>query len=954
MSKLFVDVHAQIKVVDVFVPNKMRLHDLRNFEKAREVTISDILDPESAATRVLLVGEAGMGKTTLLKYITQIWCNVYDSDLLTHDSPLGTDSEIKALLNYRYLFFISIAVVDKEKFIMNMIYERLAKDFNRDIINDILREDKCLILIDGVDGMKTGQQRSRCFKSLDFFQKNCTIIISVRPKTLREWCPTQREVDITVELEGIKREFVPKFIDRNVCELDKITKQTELSKTVVDKPWNFGDMDDFKNPLILKLAVVTWHLNGQVPSSMGNLFVHVICILLSKIKIDDYSSLQHPNDESFPCPIKHWKYLFPFKRQLINFGRFMFDTLLDKSYGEVVLDKTSMMSALNEYEINVFIQTGVLDRHISRICEFSLLCDSFRLFLAAIYLSSLDNTDREKRVRAMCESGEDVEEFTGVFQFLCALRPDNVVATVELLESLDQDHIATGSVHCTAFKCLREVVIQGGCTLQENKGQRKFPMTTVLLEREADKSCLKYIDLNTVRVLCATCHEQNDFSIDSGLLFKILGSCPQLRTFILRNTHLSRSDILSLVCDCSLTNVTFRNVECRPKNDIEMIDDSLDQTGMEMTARVCQIRDSPDILAYITNAPELEELTIEGPISRQDVFYVMRSLVCLELVNTELTHTQMTWVLCEINCLRSVSLTNVKCEEDSKCGCQDHKGLETGGAMKLTEFCVINSSESVLRHITSAINCQELKFIRKRNTAFLDDQLLVGFPFSQINDLRLGLNALTYLVLCNIHLTHLEMTHILCNIKNLKSFSVTDVIFVDDTFCEEGYSQRNDSLIKKIEVVQLMGGSDKGGNGGARKSNSQGLFPGIEKFSALDTITVDGLSDQSGLRELLNKSCIPRSVKLSSMKLYLKDLLMEMKQKCRYKYSSTEIVLTDIKPLDLIFVDQQWLTAENISINEWQVDMTYDQRTVHTNTRLTLSSPHVSIRSSRPFATRVI
>lgn len=359
-------------------------------------------------------------------------------------------------------------------------------------------------------------------------------------------------------------------------------------------------------------------------------------------------------------------------------------------------------------------------------------------------------------------------------------------------------------------------------------------------------------------------------------------------------------------------------------------------------------------MAYITNAPELEELTIEGPIGRQDVFYVMRSLVCLELVNTELTHTQMAWVLCEINCLRSVSLTNVKCEEDSKCGCQDQKGLETKGAMKLTKFCVIDSSESVLRHITSAVNCRELKFIRKRNTALLDDQLLVGFPFSQINDLRLGLNALTYLVLCNIHLTHLEMTHILCNVMYLESVSLTDVIFADDTFCEEGYSQRNDSLIEKMEVVQLRGSSDKGDNGCACKSKSQGLFPCIKKFSKLETITVDGLSDQSGVRELLNKSCRPRSVKLSSMKLCLKDLLMDMKQKCENKYSSTDIVLTDIKPLDQIFVDQEWVTAKNFSINEWKLHKAYDGRYVHTNTRLTLSSPNVSIRSSRPFATRVI
>lgn len=588
MSKLFVDVHAQIKVIDVFVPNKMRLHDLRNIEKAQEVTISDILDPESAATRVLLVGEAGMGKTTLLKYITQIWCNAYDSDLLTHDSPLGARSEIKALQNYHYLFFISIAVADEEVFIMNMIYERLAKDFNRDIINDILKEDKCLILIDGVDGMKTGQQRSLCFKSLDFFQKNCTIIISVRPKTVREWCPTQREVDITVELEGIKREFVPEFIEKTVCELDKTTKQTELSKGVVDKLWNISDLDDFKAPLILNLAVVTWHLNGQVPSSVGNLFVHVICKLLSKIKLDDYSSWQAQNDESFPRPIKLWKHLVPLRRELINFDRCMFDSLLDKSYAEVVLDKTSLMSALKEYEIKTFLQTGVLDRHISegtRICEFSFPCDSFRLFLAAIYLSSLNNTDREEHVRALCKSG-DVEEFTDVFQFLCALRPDNAVATAELIESLDQDHIATGSVHCTAFKCLREVVIQGGCALQESKGPLKIPMHTVLLEQEADKSCLEYIDLTTVRVLCATRHDQNGFSFDSRLLFEILGSCPQLRTFILRNTHLSRSDILSLVCDCSLTMVTFWNVECRQKADIEMVDDSLDQTGMEMTARL--------------------------------------------------------------------------------------------------------------------------------------------------------------------------------------------------------------------------------------------------------------------------------------------------------------------------------------------------------------------------------
>ena len=98
--------------------------------------------------RVILLGEAGAGKTTLCKHLTDVWCD-------TKTEPQFSDvDEVK---QFQYFFYVSCRFAEEKETILDMINNQLFDDEALKTVAIYMvkhHPERCLIVLDGADEWK--------------------------------------------------------------------------------------------------------------------------------------------------------------------------------------------------------------------------------------------------------------------------------------------------------------------------------------------------------------------------------------------------------------------------------------------------------------------------------------------------------------------------------------------------------------------------------------------------------------------------------------------------------------------------------------------------------------------------------------------------------------------------------------------------------------------------------
>ena len=135
---------ASINVQDIFTP-VVFVGD----NKEMLVSYNDLFYKKGVfQNKIMLLGKAGAGKTTLCKHLADVWCN---------PTAKQQFDDVDVLRQYMFLFYVSFRFAEKNETVLEMIENQLFDNEEmKDIAFQVLKHnsDSCLILMDGFDELQ--------------------------------------------------------------------------------------------------------------------------------------------------------------------------------------------------------------------------------------------------------------------------------------------------------------------------------------------------------------------------------------------------------------------------------------------------------------------------------------------------------------------------------------------------------------------------------------------------------------------------------------------------------------------------------------------------------------------------------------------------------------------------------------------------------------------------------
>ena len=220
LEDVFVEVHLQKQSTES-LPENISLLDLK--EKETQVQTGDVIPPGQlfgnlggdrnkikTATKVLLQGRPGVGKSTLVKYAAQQWVN----------GSLWDDT--------KYTFLVSLKELelppDESWSLSNLLFDGLIPPKHQDACLEVImkRPQEVLVIMDGYDERRCTDKQQEQNKNEADLAKLLSDIINNRvlpgAKVLVSSRPNKqlpvKAFNHTVELRGFTKEMINEYVDK--------------------------------------------------------------------------------------------------------------------------------------------------------------------------------------------------------------------------------------------------------------------------------------------------------------------------------------------------------------------------------------------------------------------------------------------------------------------------------------------------------------------------------------------------------------------------------------------------------------------------------------------------------------------------------------------------------------------------------------------------------------------
>lgn len=250
-TKTIINRTEPIKLKDFYQPLFIRRFG-RNFSDER-IETTDCKTLFSENNFVTLIGTAGSGKSTILKYLLV--------------NSIETKFKVPIKIELRYLNTYQGSLI---KFIKEEIFKLSQLAFDENIIDRLLKSGKFLIFLDGYDELSSFV-KDNITKDINditrIYNKN-TYVITSRPYTNIELLARFRNYEVCELSENEIELFVRKQIPSSEKEIvDKIIEAIQKSDQ------NYASY--LSNPLLLSMFILTYQTYSNVPPKKSSFYRQV-------------------------------------------------------------------------------------------------------------------------------------------------------------------------------------------------------------------------------------------------------------------------------------------------------------------------------------------------------------------------------------------------------------------------------------------------------------------------------------------------------------------------------------------------------------------------------------------------------------------------------------------------------------------------------------------------------
>jgi hypothetical protein len=353
--------HRAEKVVfdNIYFPIKASyIHLVTDFSE-----LENVLDEYSS---IALIGSAGSGKTTLIKYI------------FLHSIRLR--ARIPVLVELRRLNDVDDNI---EKLISDKILKSRLKPTDN-ILQRAMRSGKFLFLLDGYDEIfstKKQQVNKQIEDFIDAYPGN-KFIVTTRPGSGLEGFDRL----FNFEVRELEKQEIVEFISKMVNNKER---RGRIIKVVEDVN-NSSYLEFLKNPLLLSMFILAFETHPEIPGRKSAFYRNVFDTLYSKhdgITKNSYpreklSGLQFDDFEKLLCMFSYMasvdgRYTFTYE--------YFFDKLQEvKQYFGKEFNTQNLI-----YDLHTSISVIMLDGF-----EYSFPHRSMQEYFSALFISGLDTDDK--------------------------------------------------------------------------------------------------------------------------------------------------------------------------------------------------------------------------------------------------------------------------------------------------------------------------------------------------------------------------------------------------------------------------------------------------------------------------------------------------------------------------------------------------------------------------------